>query len=63
MNEESKKIQEHLEHTYSGAKMMDDVETMCRISRALIAFELNIEENCTIKSSLEMDIDYNQFIV
>ena len=63
MNEESKKIQEYLEYAYSGAKMMGDFETMCRIARALIAFQLDIEENCTIKSSIKMDIDYDFFMV
>lgn len=63
MNEESKKIQEYLEYAYSGAKMMDDFETMCRISRALLAFQLNIEENCTIKNSEKLDIDADLFVV
>lgn len=32
-------ILEYLEHAYSGAKMMDDVEMMCRLSRAILAFD------------------------
>lgn len=31
-------ILEYLENAYSGAKMMDDVEMMCRLSRAILAF-------------------------
>lgn len=31
-------ILEYLENSYSGAKMMDDVELMCRLSRAILAF-------------------------
>lgn len=31
-------VLDYLEHSYSGAKMMDDVELMCRISRAILAF-------------------------
>ena len=35
-------ILDYLEHAYSGAKMMDDVEMMCRLTRAIIAFECDI---------------------
>ena len=31
-------IMEYLEDAYSGAKMMDDVDTMRRLSRAILAF-------------------------
>ena len=31
-------ILDYLENCYSGAKMMDDVELMCRLTRAIIAF-------------------------
>lgn len=31
-------ILEYLENAYSGAKTMDDVELMCRLSRAILAF-------------------------
>lgn len=31
-------ILDYLEKAYSGAKMMDDVELMCRLSRAIVAF-------------------------
>jgi hypothetical protein len=32
-------ILEYLENAYSGAKMMNDVEMMCRLSRAILAFD------------------------
>jgi hypothetical protein len=39
-------IIEYLENAYSGAKAMDDVELMLRLSRAIIAFSYdNLEEN------------------
>lgn len=31
-------IVEYLEMAYVGARAMDDVETMCRLSRAIMAF-------------------------
>lgn len=31
-------VLEYLENAYSGAKIMDDVEMMCRLSRAILAF-------------------------
>ena len=40
MNTEEQKnvILNYLENSYTGAKMMDDVELMCRLSRAILAF-------------------------
>lgn len=40
MNTEEQKnvILDYLENSYTGAKMMDDVELMCRLSRAILAF-------------------------
>jgi hypothetical protein len=37
-NEQTKVILEYLENAYTGAKMMNDVEMMCRLSRAILAF-------------------------
>ena len=37
-------ILEYLETSYSGAKMLDDIECMCRLSRAIAAFEADPEE-------------------
>lgn len=34
-------ILDFLEQSYTGAKMMDDNEMMCRLSRAIIAFSYN----------------------
>lgn len=50
MNQECKKILESLEYSYSGAKMMNDNEAMTRISRAIKAFELAIDEDSIIHS-------------
>lgn len=36
-------IVEYLETCYSGAKMSDDVEGMCRISRAIAALQADTE--------------------
>ena len=36
--EQKKIILEYLENSYTGARMMDDAELMCRLSRAIIAF-------------------------
>lgn len=40
MNTEEQKqaIIDYLEHSYTGARMIDDVELMCRLSRAILAF-------------------------
>ena len=35
-------ILNYLEHSYSGAKMLDDVELMIRLTRAIIAFECDV---------------------
>ena len=37
-NEQKKIILDYLENSYTGARMMDDVELMCRLSRAILAF-------------------------
>ena len=34
-------ILDYLNTAYSEAKMADDVETMCRLSRAIVAFSYN----------------------
>ena len=36
--EQKKIILDYLETAYVGAKEMDDVEIMCRLSRAILAF-------------------------
>lgn len=43
MNDQIKAIEEYLENSYSGAKMMDDVDAMCRISRAIAALKADTE--------------------
>lgn len=39
MNDQIIEIEEYLETAYSGAKLMDDTESMCRIARALAALK------------------------
>lgn len=39
MNNQIKEIENYLETSYSGAKMMDDVDAVCRIARALVALK------------------------
>lgn len=36
--EQKKIILDYLENSYTGARMMDDIELMCRLSRAILAF-------------------------
>lgn len=45
-HEEQKKIiLDYLEAAYTGARMMDDLEMMCRLFRAIVAFDYdNLEE-------------------
>ncbi len=38
---QKKIVLDYLEACYSGAKAMDDVEMMCRLNRAIIAFSCN----------------------
>lgn len=38
-------IIEYLENSYSGAKMMDDDETMLKIARAIVAFKADPYDN------------------
>jgi hypothetical protein len=47
MNTEEQKqvILDYLEHSYTGARMMDDVELMCRLSRAILAFSYDDMEH------------------
>lgn len=43
MNDKIRVIENYLEISYSGAKMMDDVESMHRIARALAALKADTE--------------------
>lgn len=38
-------ILDYLENSYTGARMMDDVELMCRLSRAILAFSYDNMEH------------------
>lgn len=45
MDNQKQVILDYLEQAYSRARMMDDIETQCRLSRAIIAFSYdNFEE-------------------
>lgn len=44
-NKQKEAILDYLENSYTGARMMDDVELMCRLSRAILAFSYNDLEN------------------
>lgn len=39
--EQKKIILDYLEHSYTGARMMNDTELMCRLSRAILSFSYN----------------------
>ena len=49
MIEEQKIILDYLENAYSGARMADDVDSMIRIARAIVAFNLPTDKDCIIK--------------
>ena len=53
MNERLNDVKEYLENSYSGAKMMDDVESMTRIARALAALQANVEEDIFTEEFME----------
>ena len=50
MDDQQKMILEYLENSYTGAKMMGDLETMVRIARAIEAFNLPVDDDCVIES-------------
>lgn len=56
MNQQMNKIKEYLEYAYSGAKMMDDVEGMTRISRALVALQADVEKDIFTKEFIEESV-------
>lgn len=53
MNEHMNIVKDYLEHSYSGAKMMDDIEGMFRISRALAALQADIYDEIFKEEFLE----------
>lgn len=50
---QSSNVLQYLEYTYSGAKMMDDLEIMLRTARAIEAYKLDIFKNCRIEEVSE----------
>lgn len=57
MNNEQKAILDYLETSYSGAKMMDDEETMLRIARAVSAFKMDTDVDIFTESAVEKYIE------
>lgn len=58
MDEQKQVILDYLEQAYSGAKMMDDIEVQCRLSRAIIAFSYdNFEEELDWNKMMEAYIN------
>lgn len=53
MNERLNDVKEYLENSYSGAKMMDDVESMTRIARALTALQADVEKDIFTEEFME----------
>ena len=43
-NKAYKEVKEYLENVKSGAKVMDDIEMMHRVDRALAAFDADVED-------------------
>ncbi len=56
MNNQMNGIKEYLENAYSGAKMMDDVEGMTKISRALVALQADVEKDIFTKEFIEESV-------
>lgn len=54
MSDQIKVIEKYLEESYSGAKMMDDMDTMCRIARALAALRADPEMDIFTKEYQEL---------
>lgn len=42
---EKERVLDYMEKTFVGAKMANDIEMMCRLSRAVIAFSYDDLEN------------------
>ena len=53
MNERLNDVKEYLENSYSGARMMDDVESMTRIARALAALQADVEKDIFTEEFME----------
>ena len=53
MNKQIQTIKDYLENAYSGAKIMNDVESMTRISRALVALQADVEVDIFLEEFVE----------
>ena len=50
-------ILEYLESSYSGAKMMDDIEIQTRVGRAIEAFKADVHEDIFREGFIESQIE------
>lgn len=57
MDKQLCEIKEYLKYSYSGAKMMGDVEGMVRISRALAALQADVETDIFTEEFLEGQVE------
>lgn len=56
--EKNKKlILDYLEKSYSGAKMMDDIEIQIRVGRAIEAFKADVEEDIFKEGFIERQVE------
>ena len=53
MSEKMNIVKDYLEYSYSGARMMGDIESMFRISRALAALQADIYDDIFKEEFLE----------
>ena len=53
MNERLNDVKEYLENSYSGAKMMGDVESMTRVARALAALQADVGKDIFTEEFME----------
>ena len=56
MKDQEREILEYLEYSYSGAKMMDDIELQTRIGRAIEAFKADVPEDIFKENFIESQI-------
>lgn len=56
MSKPQQEILEYLEHSYTGARMMDDVETMTKLSRAIAAFNAPTDKDIFTEEFMEEHI-------
>lgn len=50
-------ILDYLEKSYSGAKMMDDIEIQIRVGRAIEAFKADVEDDIFKEGFIERQVE------